>query len=297
MSAAYKLTRLFSSLVVRMPFRVLYFYSDFQYYILYYVIRYRRNVVRDNLAYAFPEKDKKELTRIKKRFYRHLSDLMIEVVKIPGLKTADLEKRVRFINPGIFAQYASGNESLVAVTSHCSNWEWGGLALCGVAKEHKILGVYKPLRDPDFDSYLRAQRGKFGMGLVPMKMTYRAILRQEGLTITSLLADQTPLSGEAEFVMPFMNRPVPIHLGAEKIARRLNYPVIFLAMRKVKRGFYEVEAIPIEDHPKISGEFEITRKHVDLLENEIRRDPAHWLWSHRRWKHAGKTWPESVVVA
>jgi KDO2-lipid IV(A) lauroyltransferase len=297
MSAAYRLTRLFSGLVVLMPFRLLYLFSDFSFFFIYYVIRYRRTVVRDNLKHAFPEKQKPELVTIEKKFYRHLCDLFIEVLKIPGLKADDLNKRVHFINPGIFKAYASKNQSLVAVTSHCSNWEWGGLALCGIAPEYKILGIYKPVKDNDFDTYLKDLRGRFGMELVPMKMTFRALLRQERLTITSLLSDQTPASGDAEFVMSFMGRQVPVHLGAEKIARKLNFPVIFLAMRKVSRGFYQVEAIPMEDQPATREEFEITRQHVQLLEKEIRKDPAFWLWSHRRWKHAGKSWPESVVVA
>ncbi len=297
MSGAYRLTRLFSNLVVLMPTGSLYFLSDCLYILVYYLLRYRRKVVSDNLCNAFPEKTSAELTLIEKKFFKHLCDLIVELLRVPGMSKAQLEERVRFVNPDIFRKYALENQNLIAVTSHNNNWEWGGLALCGVAAQYKILGIYKPINDVGIDDYLRSLRSRFGMELVPMKMTYRAILRHKDLTITSLLSDQTPSTGDTQFVMPFMGRSIPIHLGAEKIARRLNYPVVYLAMRKIRRGYYEVEAIPISNNPGISNEFEITRKHVHLLEEEIRSEPAYWLWSHRRWKHAGKSWPESVVVA
>ena len=135
------------------------------------------------------------------------------------------------------------------------------------------------------------------MELVPMKSTLRAILKnRHQVTIATLLSDQTPTLGETEFVTSFLGRTVPVFLGAEKIAKLVKFPVIYLAMRKKKRGFYEVEAIPVAEHPEVLNPFEITVKHVKILENEIRQQPSNWIWSHRRWKHSGKTWSDSVVV-
>ena len=297
MPLLWALTRVVLWLIALIPFPLLYLVSDLAFLLVYYVAGYRKQVVRQNLAGAFPEKTPAELLHIEKAFFRYLCDLNLEVLKIPVMTASRLRKRVHFTNAGLLEQYANKHMSLIAVTAHAGNWEWGGLALSEVASSYKIIGVYKPLNNPRFDSYFREMRGKFGMELVPMKSTLRAILKNRGLiSITSLLSDQTPTIGETEFVYNFMNRPVPVFLGAEKIARLTKYPVIYLAMRRIRRGYYEVEIIPVSDTPEQDPLYSITKKHLALLELEIRNQPASWLWSHRRWKHAEKSWPESVVV-
>jgi len=267
------------------------------YYVVYYVMRYRKDVVRENIRSAFPEKSEVELLKIEKEFYRHFCDLNLEILKIAGLTSEELRNRVRFKNPEVINYHTSNNTSMIAVTAHQNNWEWGGLALSDAFPGIKVLGVYKPINNEKFDKFFRNLRSKFGMDLVPMKSTLRAILKNNSrVTVTTLVADQTPTLGETEFVMPFLGRTVPVFLGAEKIARLTKYPVLYFAMRKLKRGFYEVEAIPVTSHPENLNPFDITKKHVRLLEKEIAVQPAYWLWSHRRWKHSGKTWPDSVVV-
>jgi KDO2-lipid IV(A) lauroyltransferase len=170
---------------------------------------------------------------------------------------------------------------------HYGNWEWGGLALSDRA-DHQVLNIYKPLAYEPFDRWIKAVRSRFGAELVPMQQTARAIFHHEDQnqpTITMLITDQTPPVPDKAAWVDFLNQQTPVFLGAEKLARKFEMPVIYCHIRKVKRGYYETEFIPIIEKPKQTEDLEITTAHTCQLEKSIRQEPAYWLWSHRRWKH------------
>ena len=285
----YKCFTILTWLVALLPLKVLYIFSWKLYYFLYYITGYRRKVVYNNLRSAFPEMSQPEIKMLGKKFYSHLSDIIIEGIKLRHLSEAELHKRFRFKNPELINKYAMEGRDVIATFGHFGNWEWN-IALNKIF-DALILAVYKPLHNRHFDRYFLKLRSRYGMELVPMSSTLRRIIecRKDGIrTITALLADQTPPKKDIQFWMNFLNQETPVYLGVEKLAAKFNMVVFFLKINKVRRGYYEVEAELISDRPTELEEYDLTRMHMQRLEKHILEKPEYWLWSHRRWKHKPK---------
>ncbi|MEJ7779702.1 MAG: lysophospholipid acyltransferase family protein [Daejeonella sp.] len=267
-----------------LPFWLLYLISDLLYFFLYYVFRYRRNVVQTNLANAFPEKSDEELTGIEKRFYSFLADMMLESIKSISISPAELKKRYQFENLDLIKNYLENGRSVIAVSGHYGNWEWGPLSIPSELNED-VLVVYKPLSGKQFDHTINAVRSRFGAVMVPMKMTLRKLAEyKKQAHVLVLVGDQTPAYEESQYFTSFLNQPTAVFLGVEKIAVRSNYAVIYFSINRIKRGYYKSVVKPLIEFPKETSEFEITQAHTLELENLIREKPEYWLWSHRRWK-------------
>ena len=273
--------RIFSIL----PLAALYPLAHGMYFIIYYLVGYRRKVTYSNIHHAFPGLTVNEIRKIEKKFYRNLCDLVVEFIRIPSLGRETLRARVKFLNPGILDEYYKTGQSVIAIGTHTSNWEWGGLAL-SLASKHTVLGIYKPLRSTTWNELFKDYRSRYGLVPVAIKSVSRALLQFKDVpVILTLISDQSPAWSEADYFTPFLGREVPVHSGAGKLAVRSGYPVIYFAMRRIKQGYYEVEIIP---YGVADDAGRLTQWHTQLLENQIRRSPADWLWSHRRWKHAGR---------
>lgn len=270
-----------------LPFGFLYLMSDINYFFVYHVFRYRRKVVRRNLCNAFPEKQEKEIVRIEKKFYAHLMDLSLELYKMWHISTKQMRKRCVFKNPEFLEKYYVEGRSVIAIIGHYGNWEylssfplWGG--------DVDFLVLYKPLRNRLFDRMTRKIRSRFGVVPVPKDETLRVMSRyreEQRLFITGFIGDQTPNAQNLNFWTDFLNQDTPVLLGTEKIARKYNYPVVFLKLQKKKRGYYVAEFIELCPEPLATAPGEITVMHTRMLEEIIREEPAYWLWSHKRWKH------------
>jgi Kdo2-lipid IVA lauroyltransferase/acyltransferase len=276
---------IFLSLVALLPLRVLFFFADGLYIILYYVLRYRRNIVKDNLCHAFPGKSENERHIIEKGFYRHFADMIMESLKMIHMSPGQLGKRIPVTNPEILDKYRDSGKSIVAVGAHYGNWEW----TLGIVQRlnYKTIGVYKPLNNARFDRYVNKMRSKFGTQLVSMREIIRIILKynhQKIPTFNVFIADQSPVWEEVQYWVPFLNQQTAVYLGPEKIARQFDMVVIFGKVNKTARGRYSVELIPLEENPLKTSEFEITKKIFEVLEEQINSKPEYWLWSHRRWK-------------
>ncbi len=273
--------------IAHLPARALYVLSDILFVIVYYLAGYRKKVVDKNLRYAFPEKPEQERQVIAKKFYRHLCDFVVEVLALIKFSPEDIKKRCVYKNPEILHGYSKAGKSLAVVTGHYGNWEWtNGFNLW--APGYVSYAIYLPLKDKFFDKLVREQREKFGSKMIAKRNSVRELLKshQMGIKSTTLyLGDQTPMKSEIQYWTRFLNQETPIFLGVEKIARKTGDAVIFAYTRKVKRGYYELELIPICDDARQTGIYEITEKHTRLLEKVIQEKPEYWLWSHRRWKH------------
>jgi len=268
-----------------LPFWFLYLLSDCLYVLLYYVFRYRRTIVTDNIANAFPSKSKKERIKIEKAFYVHFADMMIESLKMIHLSPEKLSKRIPVLNPEILDQYRVSGRSIAAVGAHYGNWEW----TLGIVQHlnYKTIGVYKPLNNKRFDAFINKMRSKFGTELVSMRDIIRVILKykiEKTPTFNVFIADQSPVWEETQYWTQFLNQTTAVYLGPEKIAKQFNMVVLYGKIEKTGRGRYSVELIPIAENPSEMGEFEITRRFFQELENQIISKPEYWLWSHRRWK-------------
>ena len=276
----------FIYLLSLLPFPLLYFLSDGVYVLLYHLLRYRRTVVRENLTSSFPEKEDKEIGDIEKRFYRYFCDLFLETFKTLTISKENMVKHCRFEpeSLAIFDQLAAENRSFMVVMGHFGNWEWGGNTF-SICCKHQLYVIYHPLSNKYFNSLVCRMRTRFGTKLIPMKDTLREMLKnRDSLTATAFIADQSPLPSNA-YWMEFLNQDTPVFLGIEKIALKIKYPIVYISIRRVKRGYYRVFAERIELPSIIQKSGTITEIHTRRLEADIRSQPENWLWTHRRWKH------------
>ena len=272
-------------LITLLPWRLMFLISDLFFVLLFSVIRYRRKVVQTNLKNAFPEKTEKERGRIERDFYRHLCDYFFETVKQLHLSEDDMQKHCRFTNLEVIDEAYKNNKNVVAYLGHYGNWEW--ITFLTTLLNHKGVSIYHKLHNHYFDQFFYKLRTKFGARIVPMQDTLRELvtLKREGkLTFTGFIADQVPPNTRNRYWRTFLNQDTAVLIGPEKIASKLDSVVVFLHMRKVKRGYYETEIVPMFDKPEQTKEFEITDAFIDLLSKQIQEAPQYWLWSHRRWK-------------
>jgi KDO2-lipid IV(A) lauroyltransferase len=280
----YRFTAVILYLLSLLPFPVLYFLSDILYGFLYYIFKYRRKVVFSNLQNSFPEKSKSEIELIEKRFYRYLADLMLESIKTLTISAKELKKRFVFKNIEILKKHLQNDKSVIAVSGHYGNWEWGPVAV-GLEINEKVLVVYKPLSDKRFEGLMNSMRSRFGSIMVPMKLTLRKVIEYKNDPIVLVLVgDQTPAREESQYFTTFMNQQTAVFLGVEKIALMLNNPIVYFSINRIKRGYYECVFKSLIENPVHTKDHEITEAHIKELEKNIRLHPEFWLWSHKRWK-------------
>ncbi len=269
-----------------LPFPLLYLIADFLYIILYYAVGYRRPVVQMNLRNAFPEKTKEELAAIEKKFYHYLSTMILESVKMTSMSSKTIKKRFRLNNPEEISKHFDKGKSVMLVTAHYGNWEWGSLILSATYAEPFII-VYKPQTNKVFEDIMNQMRSRFGAVMVPMKQTLRKIVSYKSRKFAAVfLGDQTPVKAEAHYFTTFLNQRTPVFLGIEKIAKMTNSPVVLGHLNQVKRGYYEATFITLTENPAAMHDHEITEAHTKYLEKIINKKPELWLWSHKRWKNS-----------
>jgi KDO2-lipid IV(A) lauroyltransferase len=288
----FRLGVFFLYLISLLPFWFLYLIANGLFVLLYYVLRYRREVVWQNLRNSFPERTEAELKDIERKYFRYLADLIVEGVKLFTISAKEVENRLVVNNTELMENYFAQGRSVIGAVGHYGNWEMAALRL-GLLTDKRRIVVYKPLNNEVFDSAFKRMRERFGATLVDMQHTLRALItfRNEP-SITMLVSDQTPVPHEINYFTQFLNQPTAVFLGVEKLAKALDSAVIFVAMKRVKRGYYEADFVSLCEHPKQTAEYEITQMHVRCLEHMICREPQYWLWSHRRWKFT----PEWLVA-
>ena len=277
------LLKILISALSYLPLRVLYVISDFMFLFIFYIIKYRRKVVKQNLKNSFPGKTDKELNKIERKFYHHFSDLIFEIIKLTSISEGNLRERVIFTNPELFEKYKE--VSIVLAVSHYGNWEWG-ISGISLNTEQKMMGVYKKLNNLFFNDFMNKNRAKFGADLVEINETFRYLIKNKNNPkIIGLLADQSPTKNDSNYWTTFLNQETSVYLGPEKISKKFNYPVLFCSMKKVKRGYYEVFIEELCTNPEKTTEGEITSLYLQKAEEKIKENPEFWLWTHRRWKH------------
>ena len=285
----------FLYLLSLMPFWFLYLVSDLLFLLIYYIIGYRRKVVEQNLANAFPQKSIEERKDIERKFYHHFCDIVVETVKTISISPQQLAKRVTQANPELVNKLLDTDRKLVGVAGHYCNWELLALAITSIVNK-KFMIIYKPLSNSIFDRFFIRTRSRFKGIPVAMKLVLRKMveLKNEPF-MTVLLGDQTPTRHESTYFTTFLNQPTPVFLGVEKMAKSFNTLVYFCDMRKVKRGYYTYTVVPLVEEPSKTASYEITKAHVKYLEKVINEQPEYWLWSHRRWKFRPEDIEHAVI--
>lgn len=280
------LFEIFGKFLGKLPKRAIYVLSDFLYLIGFYVIQYRKKVVFENLKNAFPDKPEKEIKTIAKRFFLHLSDVMIENVASLYMKPDKIKNFVTIRNIEVLTNLYKKNKNITALIGHYGNWEF--LTTVPPYTSYTVLTVYKPLKNKFFDKKTYEMRERLEAIPIPMKKVYKGIYKYEQKRkpyILGMVADQSPPKREINYWTNFLNQETAFFTGSAKIAKRFNHAVIFIAVHKIERGHYEVKFINLFEDAKEVEEKEIIETYTHTLEQIIREKPEYWLWSHRRWKH------------
>lgn len=273
-------------IITLLPLPVLYIFSDFLYLVLYYVVSYRRNVVATNLKNSFPEKTDKELKIIEKKFYRHLSDILVETFKSTHMTRANQKKRFTYSNLEIIDKLREEKRDIIAIMGHYNNWEWP--TLLPYYLKYKTIIIYKPLQNKYFNRFINNHRSEHGIVLTPTSQVIREIIncrKNDINTVSVFISDQIPSKGDIKYWTTFLNQDTAVFTGAGKIASKYDMAIVFFHVQKVKRGYYNLNIELLFDHTEGLTEEVITEKHVRRLEEIIKEKPEYWIWSHRRWKH------------
>lgn len=276
-----------ASTLALLPFCVLYFISDILYFIVYRIVRYRKEVVRKNLKNSFPEKSESEILSIEKQFYHHLCDYFVETIKILQISDKEVRKRMVFQNPEILNQIAQNGNSCLLALGHYGNWEYVpsiGMYLLPIIEQGQ---VYKQLSSPTFDKFFLKLRDRFSPKSIEMKSIYRTIItnnrNNKTMTIGFLSDQRAPLS--SSYITTFLNQETRVFTGLERIARQFGFAVVYLDIKKVKRGHYVGDFSVITYDAKLEEENAVLEKYMEKLEETIKYEPAYYLWSHNKWKH------------
>ncbi|WP_293295163.1 lysophospholipid acyltransferase family protein [Allomuricauda sp.] len=276
-------------LISRLPFKIIYFISDGVYVLLYKVIGYRKKVVRGNLKLVFPDKSDAERILIEKKFYQHMCDMFLEMIKTMGISNKQLQQRFTFSNLEVLHQLEAKNKSIMLMFPHYASWEWVIALDAHIAS--KGYAIYQKIGNRYFDKLVRDIREKFGTTLITTKETRDIVAqnKKEGnLSMYGILSDQSPMIKKALLWTPFMGITVPAHTGAEMLCKKLDLPAVYLKVSKEKRGHYRGTFSLITENPKEMEEFALTKAFLALVEESINEAPEYYFWTHKRWKHKDK---------
>jgi KDO2-lipid IV(A) lauroyltransferase len=272
-------------LISILPFPVFYLFSDVVCFLTYRVIGYRKKTVRENLALALPHLSDTERRTIEKKFYSHMCDLFLEMIKTLSISQQEIEKRFTFSNLDVYLELEKKNKSIAVLCAHYASYEW--VVSMNYHINHKGFGIYKKIANPYFDKLVKKIRSKFKAELITTKEAIPTIADNYNKGILSLYgfaSDQSPKKNAAYHWAPFMGHEVPVHTGAEMLAKRFDMNVIFLRTKKIKRGYYEASFEVLSDDVKAVPNYEITDRFLQLVEQQILEAPEYYLWTHKRWK-------------
>ena len=279
-----------------LPLGILYLISDLFYPIIYYIIRYRRKIIRKNLVESFPEKSVEELVKIEKEFYHFFCDYVVETVKMFSMGEKEMRKRMTFSGTEVMNEMHR-TKSCVLYLGHYCNWEWvSSLPLHVTDHNNSLLGqIYHKLENPVFDRLFLYSRYRFKSNNIEMFSALRTLVKctREGKRfIIGFISDQSPNWNFINMWTNFLNHKTSFFVGAESIAKMTNAAVFYIDMKRVKRGYYHGEFILMTDNPKSYPNYELTVEYGQYLERTIRRNPQYWLWSHNRWKRTYEQYVE-----
>ena len=287
----YHLLSFLLKLISYIPFRALYVLSDGLYYILYYIIRYRRKIVRKNLTESFPTLKGKEILQVEKKFYRYFTDQVLESCKMATISPEEMKKHMKFTNIEAANAVFKEGKTIALYMGHYGNWEWISSIPLWVAEGVTSVQIYHKLRNDNTNRLILNMRERLGAISVEMRKTARYITEISNtnqVSVIGFIADQSPKKKEVRYFLPFLHHRTPILVGTEKIVKHYGFEAWFLDMKRVKRGYYEAELIRMHEEPAYLPDFELTEIYFRMLEKMIQERPELYLWTHNRFKHATK---------
>jgi Kdo2-lipid IVA lauroyltransferase/acyltransferase len=271
-------------LLARVPLALLYRIADLLGWLAFRVFPHREDVVRTNLGKAFPEYDEQQLREVIRRYYLSFAEILVEVIKSVSMPPEELLRRVSMVNLEAPRALLASGQSVLLVAAHQCNWEWMLLAL-SLGLGFPVDAGYKPLVDNWAEREMKKVRTRFGARLVPAKELLADIIKRRGVVrAVAMVADQEPTTSEHKYWTRFLGRDTAFYMGPEEIARVTRFPVFFIAMRRLARGYYEMDFQPLSAPRQTPRSGTLTEAYARLVERQIRAAPADWPWSHKRWK-------------
>lgn len=267
-----------------LPLWILYKFSDLLFFVFNKIIPYRQKVILENIQRSFPEKSPAEHTQLLTDFYRHFTDILIEGIKNLSISKKGLRKRMLVRNPELMEELYAEKRNVILVSGHYNNWEWL-ISAQNFLFKHQAFGIGMPMTNKFWDAKVNQRRQRFGMQVVNSnnyQSKFRTFKKKPFAVLT--LGDQSPGHSTKSYWMDFLHQETAVLFGTEHMANDFNFAVVFFVVHKVKRGYYELEVILVTKEAKLLNWGEITETHTKLLEAEIVKNPANWLWSHNRWK-------------
>ena len=269
-----------------LPFRVLYLFSDVAYFISYYIFGYRKKTVRENLALALPHLSDKERLIIEKKSFRNLCDIFLEMIKTMSISEKEINKRYVFKNFEVYQELEKKQKSIALFCAHYASYEWA--VSINYKTSFQGYAIYKKINNAYFDKLVRDIRSKFKATLITTKETIPTIDKNHQLNKLGLYgfaSDQSPRISTVYHWKKFMGIEVPIHTGAEMLAKKYDMNAIFIRTERLKRGYYAATFEMLSENTTIVPDYELTDKFMELVEKQIYEAPEHYLWTHKRWKH------------
>ena len=269
-----------------LPFRLLYILSDFVFLIVYYIIGYRKKTVRNNISLTLSHLSSKERLDIEKKSFRHMCDMFLEMIKTMTISKSEMTKRYTFSNLEVYTNLEKKNKSIALMVAHYASYEW--VISMNSKIGYKGYAIYKRLNNPYFDKLVRNIRSKFEAHLITTKATIPTIESNKASNILSIYgfaSDQSPRLSVTFHWKKFLGIEVPVHTGAEMLAKKHDLNVIFLKTKKLKRGYYQGTFEVLSENAINVPDYQITDQFLELVEKQIYEAPEFYLWTHNRWKH------------
>lgn len=284
----YQIIKTAWNLLSRIPLRIMYFISDLTFFPLYYIIKYRRKVVRKNLTESFPEKKEEDIILIEKKFYHYFIDYIFETCKLATISHEEMKQRMKYKNVKEVEDDLAGRKSISLFLGHYGNWEWiSSIPLYLQSVPFSRAQVYKRIENKAVDKLFLENRSVFGVESIELSNILKWVntrIRNNEVNMVGYIADQSPVWSSIHHWLNFLNHYTPVLTGTERITKRYGLEAYYIDVKRIKRGYYEAEFIKIHPDPKSLPDYELTDMYFNMLEKTIRKDPAFYLWSHNRFK-------------
>ncbi len=250
--------------------------------------RRHRRVALANVAAAFPELDEPTKRRLVRDCFCHFAGVACDNLSVRRFDASALCRRLTLVGWEHLEEAARDGRGLFLMTGHLGNFEM--LAHPVALYRGPAWVIDRPADNPLLDRALRRLRGRFGNRRIARRGAGRAALRalRDGGQIF-ILADQRVGPHEG-IELPFFGRPAVTSTLTARLSLRCGSPVVPLFCYPTPGGGFRVEVQPAirppaEPHRPRGVEIEeLTRRYVEVLEQQIRRHPEMWLWMHDRWR-------------
>lgn len=276
---------IFFRFISKLPFSVLYAFSDLLFILTYYLVGYRKKLVRKNITLSFPEKSVSELRKIERDFYHNLCDYAVETIKLLTIPADELRVRMRYTNPEMVFEYSAKHQSVLLLSSHQFNWEW--LLVSGeVSLKVPIDFVYQPIKSGFVDTLMQTCRTRFGGYAIKRSDVARELVKRRNITRgIAIVADQYPgRSRDKKYETKFLNQDTVFYYGSQQMAYLSQCPALFAVVERISRGYYTCTLVNVGEPPFTKDSESVVKAYVHAVETVIKQHPDGWLWSHNRWK-------------